>query len=82
MNQSEREVIRHFLVISDLQGQRLIPLNTVSYSLGRDAKNQIVLYAQAVSRYHAMLLRVTSPDNDRFWFRIIDGGINQKRSTN
>ncbi|WP_017711920.1 EAL domain-containing protein [Prochlorothrix hollandica] len=82
MNHSEREEIRHFLILQDLQGKRLIPLKATSYSLGRDPKNPIVLNAQAVSRHHAMLLRVTSPDSDRFWFRLVDGGLNRKRSTN
>jgi len=82
MSQSDLQDIRHFLVMSDLQGQRLICLNATSYSLGRNPKNSIVIYSQAVSRHHAMLLRVTSPESNLFWFRIIDGGLNGQRSTN
>ncbi|MGH7999826.1 MAG: EAL domain-containing protein [Brasilonema sp.] len=82
MPKNEREKIRHLLVIKDLQGQRTIPLQEATYSLGRDSRNTIVLCSLSVSRQHAILLRVTVPETDQYTFRIIDGSFKGKRSTN
>ncbi|WP_017319417.1 EAL domain-containing protein [Mastigocladopsis repens] len=82
MPTNEREKIRHLLVIKDLQGQRTIPLQEATYSLGRDSRNAIVLRSRSVSRQHAILLRVTVPETDQYGFRIIDGSFKGKRSTN
>ncbi|GAB1539037.1 hypothetical protein NUACC21_17020 [Scytonema sp. NUACC21] len=82
MPKNEREKIRHLLIVSDLQGQRTIPLKEATYSLGRDSRNAIVLRSRSVSRQHAILLRVTVPDTDQCGFRIIDGSFKGKRSTN
>ena len=79
---SEREKIRHLLVVQDLQGQRTIPLLETTYSLGRDTENAIVLHSRSVSRQHAILLRVTVPETDQYGFLIIDGNFKGKRSTN
>lgn len=82
MSEHERQKIRHLLVVQDMQGQRTIPLQEATYSLGRDSSNAIVLHARSVSRQHAILLRVTLPDTDRYGFRIIDGNFKGKLSTN
>ncbi|MEA5617000.1 EAL domain-containing protein [Cronbergia sp. UHCC 0137] len=82
MPEKEREKIRHWLVVQDLQGQRIIPLLEATYSLGRDPRNAIVLNSPSVSRQHAILLRVTVPKTDQYSFRIIDGNFKGKRSTN
>jgi diguanylate cyclase (GGDEF)-like protein len=82
MPKNEREKIRHLLVIKDLQGQRTIPLQEATYSLGRDSRNAIALRSRSVSRQHAILLRVTVPETDEYGFRIIDGSFKGKRSTN
>lgn len=79
---NEREKIRHLLVVKDLQGQRTIPLQEATYSLGRDSRNAIVLRSRSVSRQHAILLRVTIPETDQYGFRIIDGDFKGKKSTN
>ncbi|MFB2773457.1 EAL domain-containing protein [Pelatocladus sp. BLCC-F211] len=79
---NEREKIRHLLVLQDLQGQRTIPLQEATYSLGRDIRNAIVLRSRSVSRQHAILLRVTLPDTEQYAFRIIDGSFKGKKSTN
>lgn len=63
MTGNEREKIRHLLVIQDLEGQRIIPLEGATYSIGRDSRNSIVLNSKVVSRQHAILLRVTIPDS-------------------
>lgn len=82
MPKNEREKIRHLLVVNDLQGQRTIPLQEATYSLGRDSRNAIVLRSRSVSRQHAILLRVTVPETEQYGFRIIDGSFKGKRSTN
>ncbi|MDZ8050633.1 MAG: EAL domain-containing protein [Aulosira sp. ZfuVER01] len=82
MAANEREKIRHILVVKDLQGQRTIPLQEATYSLGRDSRNAIVLRSRSVSRQHAILLRVTIPETDQYGFRIIDGDFKGKKSTN
>jgi signal transduction histidine kinase/DNA-binding response OmpR family regulator/pSer/pThr/pTyr-binding forkhead associated (FHA) protein/HPt (histidine-containing phosphotransfer) domain-containing protein len=79
---NERQKIRHLLVIHDLKGQRTVPLEIASYSLGRDPRNAIVLFDPSISRQHAIILRITVPETDRFIFRIIDGSLNGQKSTN
>jgi len=82
MEGSEREKIRHLLVVQDPKGQRILTLLEATYSLGRDLRNAIVLHSRSVSRQHAILLRVTMPNSDKYGFRIIDGNFQGKRSTN
>jgi signal transduction histidine kinase/pSer/pThr/pTyr-binding forkhead associated (FHA) protein len=78
----ERQQLRHLLVIDDAAGRRPVQLEAATYSIGRDATNSIVLHSKMVSRQHAILLRVTAPDSPNFLFRIIDGDLQGKRSTN
>jgi len=78
----EQHQIYHYLVISDGQGKRVIPLESSTYSIGRDPNNSIPLKSRWVSRQHAILLRVTLPDSNNYLFRIIDGDLQGKRSTN
>jgi diguanylate cyclase (GGDEF)-like protein len=82
MSGKEREKIRHLLVVQDLQGQRTIPLQEATYSIGRHSSNAIVLHSRSVSRQHAILLRVTLPKTDQYSFRIIDGNFKGQGSTN
>jgi signal transduction histidine kinase/CheY-like chemotaxis protein/pSer/pThr/pTyr-binding forkhead associated (FHA) protein/HPt (histidine-containing phosphotransfer) domain-containing protein len=82
MTLNEREKIRHLLVVHDIEGQRTVPLEMTSYSLGRDPRNSIVLFDSSISRQHAIILRITVPEKDRFIFRIIDGSLNGQKSTN
>ena len=82
MSKQEREKIRHLLVVEDEQGKRTFPLEAETYSLGRDVSNSIVLHGASISRQHATILRITVPESDRFFFRIIDGSLSGKRSTN
>jgi diguanylate cyclase (GGDEF)-like protein len=74
--------VRHLLAVEDAEGQRLLPLESTSHSIGRDSTNSIVLKSKAVSRQHALLLRVTSADPNNYGFLIIDGNLQGKRSTN
>jgi diguanylate cyclase (GGDEF)-like protein len=74
--------VRHLLIIEDEESQRILPLESTSHSIGRDLSNSIVLKSKAVSRQHALMLRVTSADPNNYGFLIIDGNLQGKRSTN
>jgi diguanylate cyclase (GGDEF)-like protein len=74
--------VRHILAVEDTEGQRLLPLESTSHSIGRDSTNSIVLKSRAVSRQHALLLRVTSSDPNNYGFLIIDGNLQGRRSKN
>jgi diguanylate cyclase (GGDEF)-like protein len=74
--------ILHFLVIEDMNGKRRIELDAKTYSIGRYPTNGIVLNSELVSRQHAILLRVPIPKTSSYLFRIIDGNLQGKRSTN
>jgi len=78
----EQQPIHHLLVIEDKQGKRTIALEAATCSIGRDPSNSIALNSNLVSRQHAILLRLTTPDSARYLFRLIDGNLQGKRSTN
>lgn len=80
MPESEKEQVKHLLVIEDNQGKRTISLEAASYSIGRNTTNSIVLHSQLVSRQHAILLRVTEPSPHLY--RLVDGNFQGVRSTN
>jgi diguanylate cyclase (GGDEF)-like protein len=72
----------HLLMIEDVKGLRQFVLNDATCSIGRSSNNGIILYSNHVSRYHATLLRVPIPRRVAHFFRIIDGNLQGKRSTN
>lgn len=80
--QGERRKNRHVLVIDDKEGRRTISLEAATYSLGRDPTNAIVLHSDFVSRQHAIVFRVPLPDKAGYCFRLLDGNVEGKRSTN
>ncbi len=82
IEEKERQKIRHLLVLEDHQGTRTFSLEAATYSLGRDCSNSIQIDAPSISRHHATILRMTSPASEHASFRIIDGSLNGKRSTN
>lgn len=82
MTACEGQQIRHLWLIEDSQGRRVITLEANTYSIGRGSTNSIVIHSKRVSRQHAILLRVTVPETDSYLFRIIDGDLQGKRSTN
>ncbi|NJM95327.1 MAG: FHA domain-containing protein [Acaryochloridaceae cyanobacterium CSU_5_19] len=82
LEQDQKQRFRHLLIIDDAEGRRTISLEAATYSMGRDVTNSIVLHSKMVSRQHAILLRVTAPETANFLFRIIDGDLQGKRSTN
>ena len=68
MDINQKKQTRHLLIFEDTEGLRLVPLEASSHSLGRDPTNSIVLQSKAVSRQHALLLRVTSSDPNNYGF--------------
>lgn len=78
----ETKQLFHYLLVEDPKGLRSIPLTSTTYSLGRNPNNGIVLRSHLVSRQHALLLRVPMPELTQHLFRIIDGNLQGKRSTN
>jgi len=74
--------LRHILVIEDQKSRRIVTLTENTYDLGRDPGSAIPIYDRQVSRHHATLLRVNDYQNQHFAYRIIDGNLQGKRSTN
>ncbi len=79
---SERHQVYHYLVIEDPEGQCKFLLGSTTYSLGRNSTNGIALRSNTVSRQHAILLRLPIPKTSTYMFRILDGNLQGKRSTN
>ncbi|MGI0479439.1 EAL domain-containing protein [Geminocystis sp. CENA526] len=79
---SEVQEFRHILVIEDRKGRRIVSLEESNYTLGRDSHNPIILYDYQVSRTHATLIRKIDDETENFSYRIIDGDLQGKRSTN
>jgi diguanylate cyclase (GGDEF)-like protein len=79
---AEPQQLRHFLVIEDAQRRRTVSLEATTYSIGRAVTNAIVLYSKQVSRQHATLLRVTPASTHSYRFRIIDGDLKGRPSSN
>ncbi len=83
MNQPQE--FRHLLVIEDRKGRRIVFLEEGNYTIGRDSHNPIILYDYQVSRTHATLIRRIEEDENgavHYCYRIIDGDLQGKRSTN
>jgi signal transduction histidine kinase len=74
--------IHHLLLLEDQQGQRAITLGAKTFTMGRDKRNTIVLASDTISRQHAILLRVPLPQSVSHQFRIMDGNLQGKHSTN
>ncbi|MDR7896862.1 FHA domain-containing protein [Thermosynechococcus sp. JY1334] len=70
----------HLLNIEDETGKRTIPLEAATYSIGRDVTNAIVIHGHGVSRQHALLLRIPSPNGYRY--RVVDGNAEGRPSAN
>jgi diguanylate cyclase (GGDEF)-like protein/PAS domain S-box-containing protein len=73
---------RHLLVIQDREGRRTIHLEAGTYTIGRHPSNRIVLKSPMISRQHAVLLRMLDSSSGNFFFRLIDGDLQGRRSVN
>jgi diguanylate cyclase (GGDEF)-like protein/PAS domain S-box-containing protein len=74
--------VRHILVIEDQKSKRIVSLRENTYTIGRDPNGSIILYDRQVSRHHATLLRINDYQNQNSTYRIIDGNLQGKKSTN
>ena len=73
--------LRSILVVEDCERRREILLDCSIYSLGRDAKCDICLASQFMSRLHATLVQLPR-DDETYYYRIIDGSLKGKPSAN
>ncbi len=71
----------HLLIVEDDNGRRGLILDGSEYSIGRDPTCDICLDSLFVSRRHATLLRLPN-DDGTFSYRIIDGDLQGRRSSN
>ncbi|XHX79016.1 MAG: FHA domain-containing protein [Stenomitos frigidus ULC029] len=71
----------HLLIIEDDKGRREFVLDGPVYSIGRDAKCDVRLVSQFVSRRHATLVQLLN-DNGAYYYRIVDGNLKGKSSAN
>lgn len=74
-------MLKHILTVIQNSVQRSICLDAVTYSIGRSSYNTIVLEGNTLSRQHAILLRLPLADGS-YRYRLIDGSVAGKRSTN
>ncbi|HEY9826419.1 MAG TPA: FHA domain-containing protein [Stenomitos sp.] len=72
----------HVLVIYDQPEPRQILLKSATYSIGRDKLNAIVIPHAAISRQHALLLRMPVPERNTYRYRLLDGNVSGKPSLN
>jgi pSer/pThr/pTyr-binding forkhead associated (FHA) protein len=73
---------RHILIVEDSLGRRKIELDKFVYAIGRDPKCDICLWSEFASRHHATLVQLSSIGLDQSYYRIVDGDLNKKPSTN
>jgi pSer/pThr/pTyr-binding forkhead associated (FHA) protein len=71
----------HMLIIHDGNGRRVVQLEDVAYSVGRDTSNAIILDGESISRQHALLVRLPVPQKG-YRYRILDGNSEGKPSAN
>ena len=81
-NVSPTATCRHILAVEDCDGVREHSLSNPKYFIGRDIANDICLNSEFASRYHALLLRVPTPQEGEYRYRILDGDLEGKPSTN
>ncbi|MGY2709346.1 FHA domain-containing protein [Thermostichus sp. MS-CIW-28] len=73
---------QHILIVEDRDGRRTQVLGSAKYFIGRDLANDICLNSQYASRYHAMLLRIPAEREGEYCYRILDGDLEGRPSTN
>ncbi len=78
---SEQKKAFHILTFKEASGTRSVSLDAATVSIGRDPNNTIVLTSKAVSRQHAILLRLPQPGGG-YRYRLLDGNSAGKPSTN
>jgi pSer/pThr/pTyr-binding forkhead associated (FHA) protein len=71
----------HWLVVTDDNGSREVPLGGEVYSIGREPDNNIRLCSFFVSRRHATLVRRNREDGT-YDYQLIDGNLKGQFSAN
>ncbi|WP_017328343.1 efflux RND transporter permease subunit [Synechococcus sp. PCC 7336] len=61
------------LVLEDARGERIIPLNNTTYTIGRSPKCDIRPLGQYISREHAKLVSFSYESEHGYGFTIVDG---------
>ncbi len=79
---NQQQTPRHVLLIHDQPEPRQVLLEGATYSIGRDKRNSITIVNKAISRQHALLLRVPTPQPGQYRYRIFDGNAAGKPSLN
>ena len=72
----------HLIIIEDDKGRREFTLDSPVYSIGRDPKCDIRLISQFVSRRHATLVQLSKEEGEGYFYRIVDGNLKGKTSSN
>lgn len=72
----------HVLLIDDCRQMRAVVLTAATYSIGRDVNNSIIIPNSAISREHALLLRVPVSGTTHYQYQIVDGNIDGHPSIN
>ena len=81
LDSAEQPTLNHALIVKDRNGPKAYWLTAEVYTLGRDASNSIRIDSRFVSRRHAMLYRVATPDG-QLAYQILDGDADGNLSTN
>lgn len=71
----------HILILESLFESQIIELKLSHYTLGRSQKNSLYIEDLEVSRHHATIVQ-ESLNSSQIQYRIYDGKINGKKSTN
>jgi diguanylate cyclase (GGDEF)-like protein/PAS domain S-box-containing protein len=72
----------YVLIVEDGSNQRVIYLKDEIYEIGRRQSAKITLHDQAVSRYHATICREYNKEENLFLYKIFDGNLSHRFSTN
>ena len=72
----------HILIYSRKNEQKILLLDSSTYTIGRHSANSITLDSPTASRHHAYLIRLLDQKTKARYFRIFDGDFNGKSSSN
>lgn len=73
---------RHILIVESTESKKAVTIKSSLYTIGRHPNNALIFSDKQVSRYHATIMWLKSPENNECSYWILDGDINGKRSLN
>ena len=82
MNSILKQTDEHHILLLSYYEMKIVLLESRLTTFGRDPRKDITVECDNISREHATFLRVPSPQEGSYEFRIIDGGPNKNRSKN